>query len=215
MGCSDFANGKDVERARRGTQSGFGDMQITGRGLEIAMPQQHLDGAQFSASIEQTRGKEWRSTCGLSRLAMPNCLHKHSQVIRTPDAYIGPVRPFSGKEPVLRLPPTPVSAQQLQQLGREHDLTWIASLALADVDDHPLAVNVSDLQIEGFLATQPGTVVHGQQSPMLRVRRDVEQGADLFPAPHRRQLAAHLGLGNLGVEPALLQRAYTGTSMPT
>jgi hypothetical protein len=40
LGSSDFANGEVVERTRRGVQSGFGDMQIAGRGLEISMTKQ-------------------------------------------------------------------------------------------------------------------------------------------------------------------------------
>ena len=46
-------NGQVVERTRRGVQSGFGDMQIAGRGLEIAMAEQQLDAAQIGAGIEQ------------------------------------------------------------------------------------------------------------------------------------------------------------------
>src|SRR5271156_1587471 len=73
----------------------------------------------------------------------------------------GMVRPLSGKEPVLRLAPSPVKAQQIEKLGRQHDLARELALALADMNDHPLAVDVGDLQVESFLTAKSGAVVHG------------------------------------------------------
>ncbi len=43
---------------------------------------------------------------------------------------------------------------------------------------------------------------------MLGVHRRIEQGADFLTAPDRRQLAAHLGLDDLLIEPGLLQRPH-------
>ena len=82
----------------------------------------------------------------------------------------------------------------LQQLRRQHHLARELALALADVDDHPLAVDVGDLQIERFLTAKPGAVVQGQQRPMLDVHLGIEQGTDFLPAPDCGQLAPHLGL---------------------
>jgi hypothetical protein len=48
------------------------------------------------------------------------------------------------KEPLLRLAPAPVDAEQLQQFGRELDLAGKLSFAFSDVDQHALAVDVSD-----------------------------------------------------------------------
>src|ERR1700684_753349 len=83
--------------------------------------------------------------------------------LRTGDAdpacHHGLVRPSSGEEPVLGLAPPPIDAQDLQQAERRHYLARELAIALADVDDHPLAVDVGDLQIESFLTTKSGTVV--------------------------------------------------------
>ena len=49
----DLANGQVVERTRRGVQTGFGDMQVAGGGLEIAMAEQQLNAAQIGAGIEK------------------------------------------------------------------------------------------------------------------------------------------------------------------
>jgi hypothetical protein len=74
MGSSDDVNGQVVERTRRGVQSGFGDMQVAGRGLEIAMAEQQLDAAQIGASIEKVRREGMSKHSGLSGLEMPSCL---------------------------------------------------------------------------------------------------------------------------------------------
>ena len=78
---------------------------------------------------------------------------------------------------------------------------------MLDVDDHPLAVNIGDLQIQRFLTAKPCIVVQGQQRTVLGVHRSIKQGADFLTAPDRRQLAAHLGLDDLLIEPGLPQRS--------
>ena len=92
-------------------------------------------------------------------------------------------RPFPLKEPILGLAPTPIHAQDIQQLRRQHDLARELALPLADVDDHPLAINIGDLQIQRFLTAQTCAVVQSQQRTMLGVHLRIEQGADFFAAP--------------------------------
>src|SRR6516165_5719493 len=55
---------------------------------------------------------------------------------------------ISGKQPVGRLAPqpAPIDAQCLEQLRAEHDVTVLAALASPDVNDHALAVDITDLQ---------------------------------------------------------------------
>ena len=38
-------------------QAAFGDMQITGRGLQVAMAEQQLNAAQIGARVQQVGGK--------------------------------------------------------------------------------------------------------------------------------------------------------------
>jgi hypothetical protein len=54
--------------------------------------------------------------------------------------------PFPRKEPVLGLAPAPVQEEDLQQLRRQHDLARKLALAFADVDNHPLGVDIGYLQ---------------------------------------------------------------------
>src|SRR2546425_2376136 len=49
------------------------------------------------------------------------------------------------EEPPLRPHCSPVVAQRLQQLGREHHVSILLSLALIDTDNHPLAVDIGEL----------------------------------------------------------------------
>ena len=101
---------------------------------------------------------------------------------------------LAGKEPVLGLAPAPVHTQDLQQLRRQHHLARELALAFADMDHHPLAVDVGDLQIQRFLTAQAGAVVKGQQHPMLDVHLGIEQSTDFVAAPDGGKLAPHLGL---------------------
>ena len=101
-----IANGQIVERTRRGMQPGFGDMQVAGRGLQIAMAEQQLNAAQIGACIEQMCREgmsqhmraEWLGDAQLLAQLLAGDTHRVRQQ--------GLVRPFSGKEPVLGLAPT-------------------------------------------------------------------------------------------------------------
>ena len=46
-----------IQRTASGAEMSPGEMQIDRRLLKVAMPKQHLDGAQVGASFEQMRGK--------------------------------------------------------------------------------------------------------------------------------------------------------------
>ena len=50
-------------------EPGFGDMQITRRGLEVTMAEQQLDAAQIGAGIEQVGGKGLVQDLRTKRLA--------------------------------------------------------------------------------------------------------------------------------------------------
>ena len=54
----------------------------------------------------------------------------------------------AGKQPLLRLAPesAPVGAQLFEQPRAEHDIAVLAALAFADMNHHPLAVDVADLR---------------------------------------------------------------------
>lgn len=125
------------------------------------MAEQELNAAQIGARINQMgsegvpqhmRAERLPDTQLLAQLLTDNTRWCSLQLLSCAPA---------GKEPVLGLAPSPVVAQNLQQLRRQHHLA--RELALANVDDHPLAVDVGDLTIERLLTAETCTVVQGQQ----------------------------------------------------
>src|SRR4051794_9125418 len=197
---------KIVERTRCGAQPGFGNMEVPRCRLEIAMAEQQLDAAQISPCIQQMCRERVAQNVRAQRLfdtkLLTQLLADDTNRVRLQRLS----RPFPLKQPVLWLAPAPVHTQDLQQLRRQHDLTGKLALAFADVDDHPLAVDIGHLQIQRFLATKACAVVQGEQRAMLGVHLRVEQSADFFPAPDRGQFAPYLGLDDLLIKPGLLQR---------
>src|ERR1700676_678855 len=90
----------------------------------------------------------------------------------------------AGKQPLLRLAPesSPVDAKFLEQLRAKHDIAVPAALALSDMDNHPLAVDVTDLQMSRFCAACAGGIHRHQQDAMKRRIRTLNQSRDFFLA---------------------------------
>src|SRR5260370_15711367 len=114
------------------------------------MAEQQLNAAQIGSGIEQVCREGVSEYMRAQRLGDAELLAQ----LLTGDPHCvlkqGMVRPLSGEEPVLGLAPSPVKAQQIEKLGRQHDLARELALALADVNDHPLAVDVGYLQVESL-----------------------------------------------------------------
>jgi hypothetical protein len=85
----DVPNGQIVERARRGVQPCFGDVQVAGGRLQIAVAEQKLDATQIGACIKQMCGEGVTQHMRAERLEMPSCLRSFSQVTRTVLAFKG------------------------------------------------------------------------------------------------------------------------------
>src|ERR1035437_1405046 len=113
----------------------------------------------------------------------------------------------AGKEPLLRLAPeaAPVSAQRFEQLRAEHDIAVLASLALPDMNHHPLAVDVADLQVGRFCAARARGIQRHQQDAMKGGVRRVDQARHLLLAEYLRKVTYLLRIGRLGDAPAALE----------
>src|ERR1035438_9290817 len=96
----------------------------------------------------------------------------------------GCVPAIAGEEPLLRLAPesAPVGTQFFEQLRAEHDIAVPAALALSDMDHHPLAVDVTDLQMSRFCAACTGGIHRHQQDAMKGCIRRLNQSRDFFLA---------------------------------
>ena len=82
-----------------------------------------------------------------------------------------PVVDGAGEQICLRLHPTPILAQGLQQLRGQQDIAVTAALALANMNDHPFAVDIADLQVAQFSASQAGRIQHHQHGAVHQVLR--------------------------------------------
>ena len=113
----------------------------------------------------------------------------------------------AGKQPLLRLAPetAPVGAQFFEQLRAEHDIAVLAALALADMNHHPLAVDVADLQVSRFCAACAGGIHRHQQDAMKGCIRRLNQSRDFFLTEHPGKVTHLLRIGRLGDAPATLQ----------
>ena len=84
------------------------------------------------------------------------------------------------------LPPQP---QQHEELRGKHGVAVLASFALFDPDQHPLAVDVVDLEGGDFRHTQARAVGGPEYGLVLGARRGFEEPTDFLDAQHRREFA--------------------------
>jgi len=126
------------------------------------------------------------------------------------DRLPGCVPAVAGKQPLLGLAPeaAPIGAKFLEQLRAEHDIAVLTALALADMDNHPLAVDVTDLQMGRFCAACTGGIDRHQQNAMKGCIRRLNQSRDFFLAEYPGKVTHLLRTGRLGDAPATLQHMY-------
>ncbi len=82
----------------------------------------------------------WTVTCFFSSKAR----RVWRQAFITAAAEIGRSGSRPGNSQCLGASRLPVSPEQLEQLGREHDVAILAAFVLVDAEDHALAVDVLD-----------------------------------------------------------------------
>src|ERR1700687_2266352 len=97
--------------------------------------------------------------------------------------------------PPARLPPL---AQQVERVGRQHDIAVLAALGLLDPNDLLRAVDVLDLQPDHLAGAQPAAVAETEQHAHLEAARDREQAPGLVLAYHQRNLLRLTEVINLG-----------------
>ena len=113
----------------------------------------------------------------------------------------GAARDVAGEEPVGRPGGLPVLAEQGQQPRREHHVAVLAALALADADDHPLAVDVVDAQGDDLGDPQPGGVGGHEDGAVLEADDGREEPGDLVGAEDDGELLGLLGAGDALQDP--------------
>jgi len=125
--------------------------------FNLAMTEQHLDGAQISAGFEQVRGvtvsqRVWRDMLPDPRAL--RCLSASFPRNLGGDGNVrSPILQRAGKQIVLRLHPTPIDTERVQKFFAQGNITVMSAFPLADVNHHPLAVDIGDLKTAQFRAT--------------------------------------------------------------
>ncbi len=139
------------------------------------MAHEQLDPAHIGTGFQQMRGE--RMSQGMRCYRLPDAT---SLACESADSRDGALRDgvsgnITGKQPATGVSVLPVRSEDLEQTRREHDVAILAVLALVHTDDHALAVDVRDFQVDDFRHAQAGCVGNHQDGPMLqagdRVRR--------------------------------------------
>src|SRR3984885_6086130 len=109
-----------------------------------------------------------------------------------------PLHGSSGIEtPPARLPPL---AQQVERVGRQHDIAVLASLGLLDPNDLLRAVDMLDLQPDHLAGTQAAAIAETEQHANLEVAGDRQQAPGLVLAHDERDLLRLAEVINLSDE---------------
>src|SRR3712207_9568548 len=80
-------------------------------------------------------------------------------------------RLLAGEEPSSRALHEPPLAQEVEEVGREHDEAVFASLALLDPDQHAGAVDIGDLQVGDLRDAPAAAVGDAERGAVLQARR--------------------------------------------
>ena len=139
----------------------------------------------------------WTVTC----LPRPAARAARAQTVVHRPAVMGRPGTVAGEEPVGRPGGLPVLAEQGQQPRREHHVAVLAALALADAEDHALAVDVVDAQGDDLGDPQAGGVGGHEDGAVLEADDGREEAGHLVEAEDDGELLGLLGAGDAFEDP--------------
>jgi hypothetical protein len=93
-------------------------------------------------------------------------------------------RQIAGEQPLLRPNSAVIVSEDLQELGRKHDVSVLPPLALLDADGHAPAIDRCRRQMDRLRNPQTRRVADGQDHAVLEALDSVEEFADLLRAHH-------------------------------
>ncbi len=132
------------------------------------MTEQNLNDPQISTGIEQVGGKGVTQDVRTDVFLARDLLAQSLKDLPNSGLVHRNFRLLARKQPIGWLSPAPVDPEQLEKLGREHDLARKSALAFSDVNDHTLAIDVADLELLRFGATQSRAVERCDECTVLR-----------------------------------------------
>jgi hypothetical protein len=94
---------------------------------------------------------------------------------------------LAGEEPATWPHHPPPLPQDVEQVGREHDIAVLAALALLDPDQHAGAVDVGDLEVGDLRDAQAAAIGDAQRGAVLQAPRVRQQQRHLLRVQNHRQ----------------------------
>ncbi len=91
----------------------------------------------------------------------------------------------------------PELAQELERALGHRNVTIPIALAGADVQQHPLGIDIADLQAQSFPQAQAAGINGAQAHPMIQRADAGEDGAHFAGGKHDRQFELRIGAGQL------------------
>ena len=98
------------------------------------------------------------------------------------------------------------SRQGLQQFGTQRDIAVMPALAVLNVDEHGLAVDVFDLKVAHLAVPHAGGIEHHQHGAVHEVARRIDQSLDFLDGQDYGQPARDLRVRDVVQRQAPLQR---------
>src|SRR3954470_344579 len=157
-----------------------GDPRIERGGLELGVPEQHLDHADVDVLLQQVGRKAVAQRVRRDPLGDPGPVS--GGMDRAVELTRGErvERVLSGEQPDLGPGDPPPVPQQLEQLRREHRKAIPASLALLDPEQHAPGIDVADLERYDLGDAQARAIGGTQGSLVLRPGRGPKKAPALF-----------------------------------
>ena len=183
-----------------------GDAGVEGGGVELPVPEQHLDDPDVGVVLQQVRGEAVAQRMHRDALVELGglCGGVTGAVELARGDRLGGL--LAGKEPAARPRHPPPLPQEVEQVGREHREAVLAPLALLDPDQHAGAVDVGDLEVGDLGDAQAAAVSDAEGGTVLQARRVREQERDLLGAEHDRQPLGRGDPGQAVAEPGPAER---------
>src|SRR5215468_800429 len=170
------------------------------------MAQERLDDSDIGAAFQQVGRKAVAQRVQRHTLPDPGCIRR---LVEQPVELAGRHRlagPTTRKQPAFlkgycgietpaRLPPL---SQQIEHLGRKHDVAILATFGLLNANDLLRAVDMLDLEPDDLAGTQAAAIAKAEQHADLEVVGDGQKPFRLIRAHHERNLLRFPDVVDLG-----------------
>src|SRR5438270_7886288 len=106
---------------------------------------------------------------------------------------------LTGRHPALLARNPPPFVQYLEQDGRENDVPILLALALLDPDDHPVTIDIGELERYDLRGSQAGGISQAQDRSVLDVRSSARWEHNLVVTGEHRRTGRNPGRGKPGL----------------